>query len=119
MFGAGEAGQDVYALLKGLLAPDHCDLDLLAPGRTMAYSARTATTERRRSHAGPNGVCRTGMRKRFERLNGILHYTGHLLEVLGVVLLLPALLPAAEDLSENLRGLSPLFATHPASVLNP
>lgn len=31
------------------------------------------------------------MRKRFERLNCILHYTGHLLEVLGVVLLLPAL----------------------------
>ena len=34
------------------------------------------------------------MRKRFERLNGILHYTGHLLEVLGVVLLLPALVAA-------------------------
>ncbi|MHC4520222.1 MAG: TrkH family potassium uptake protein [Planctomycetota bacterium] len=31
------------------------------------------------------------MRKRSERLNCILHYTGHLLEVLGVVLLLPAL----------------------------
>ena len=30
------------------------------------------------------------MRNRFERLNGILHYTGHLLEVLGLVLLLPA-----------------------------
>ena len=34
------------------------------------------------------------MRKRFERLNGILHYTGHLLEVLGVVLLLPAVVAA-------------------------
>jgi len=34
------------------------------------------------------------MRNRFERLNGILHYTGHLLEVLGVVLLLPALVAA-------------------------
>ena len=30
------------------------------------------------------------MRNRFERLNEILHYTGHLLEVLGVVLLIPA-----------------------------
>lgn len=30
------------------------------------------------------------MRNRFERLNGILHYTGHLLEVLGLLLLLPA-----------------------------
>ncbi|UCD50868.1 MAG: TrkH family potassium uptake protein [Phycisphaerales bacterium] len=34
------------------------------------------------------------MRKRFERLNGILHYTGHLLEVLGVVLLLPMVVAA-------------------------
>jgi len=31
------------------------------------------------------------MRKRLSRLNGILHYTGHLLEVLGLVLLLPLL----------------------------
>ncbi len=29
------------------------------------------------------------MRKRFDRLNCILHYTGHLLEVLGLVLLVP------------------------------
>jgi trk/ktr system potassium uptake protein len=41
------------------------------------------------------------MRNRSERLNGILHYTGHLLEVLGVVLLLPALVAA---LHWNQRG---------------
>ena len=43
--------------------------------------------------ARPLGAWNVGtrMRKRFSRLNGILHYTGHLLEVLGLVLLLPIL----------------------------
>ena len=39
--------------------------------------------------AGRGGECCKRMKNRFERLSCILHYIGHLLEVLGIVLLLP------------------------------